>query len=71
MHWAPGVGSGSILVSLTPVFLPRKCRGQRSLEGSSLWSQKQLETAEQLTTHTSIHTGQRKGCLGNAKCSLC
>ena len=35
----------------TPVFLPGKSHGQRSLEGCSPWGQKESDTTEQLT-HT-------------------
>ena len=33
----------------TPVFLPGEFHGQRSLEGYSSWSCKELDTTEQLT----------------------
>ena len=36
----------------TPVFLPRKSCGQRSLEGYSPWGHKELDMTEQLGTHT-------------------
>ena len=36
----------------TPVFLPRESYGQRSLVGCSLWGHKELDTTEQLSTHT-------------------
>ena len=35
----------------TPVFLPGKFYGQRSLAGYSLWDHKQLDMTEQLSTH--------------------
>ena len=35
----------------TPIFLPEKCRGQRSLVGYSLWGHKELDATE----HTQIH----------------
>ena len=35
----------------TPVFLPRKFHGQRSLEGYGPWDPKQSDTTERLT-HT-------------------
>ena len=35
----------------TPVFLPGKSHGQRSLEGYSPWVLKELETTKQLSTH--------------------
>ena len=37
----------------TPVFLPGKSHGQRSLEGCSPWGRKGLDTTERLT-HTEI-----------------
>ena len=36
----------------TPVLLPGKSLGQRSLAGSSPWGCKELDTTEQLSTHT-------------------
>ena len=36
----------------TPVFLPRKFLGQRSLVGYSPWGRKDLDTTEWLSTHT-------------------
>ena len=36
----------------TPVFLPGKFHGQRSLVGYSLWSCKELDTTEHIHTHT-------------------
>ena len=36
-------------VATTPVFLPGKSHGQRSLEGYSPWGRKGLDTTEQLT----------------------
>ena len=35
----------------TPVFLPGKFHGQRSLAGYSLWNHKELDMTEQLSTH--------------------
>ena len=35
----------------TPVFLPEKFHGQRSLAGYSPWGPKDLDTAERLITH--------------------
>ena len=40
---------------LSPVFLPRKSRGQRSLAVPSLCGHKESDTAEQ-PTHTQTHT---------------
>jgi len=39
---------------LTPVFLPGKFHGQRSLAGYSPWGLNELDTNEWLTTHTHI-----------------
>ena len=35
---------------LTPVFLPRKSHGQRSLEGYGPWGRKELHMTSQLNT---------------------
>ena len=43
----------------TPVFLPGEFYGQRNLVGYSPWCHKELDTTEQLTTHT--HT---RICMG-------
>ena len=41
----------------TPVFMPRKSHGQRSLVGYSPWGHKELDTTNRLThTHTHTHT---------------
>ena len=40
----------------TPVFLPGKTHGQRSLAGYSPWGCKDLDMIEQLNTHTHTHT---------------
>ena len=40
----------------TPVFLPGKFHGQRSLVGYSPWDQKELDTTEHTHTHTYTHT---------------
>ena len=37
---------------LTPVFLPGKFHGQRSLAGCILWGCKELDTTDQLSSHT-------------------
>ena len=36
----------------TPVLLPRKFQGQRSLGGYSPWNRKESDTTEQLHSHT-------------------
>ena len=36
----------------TPVFLPGKSHGQRSLAGYSLWGRKELDTTERLSDFT-------------------
>ena len=38
----------------TPVLLPGKSHGQRSLAGYSPWGQKELDTAEQLRTQAKL-----------------
>ena len=35
----------------TPVFLPGKCHGERSLAGYSPWGHKESDTTKQLNTH--------------------
>ena len=42
----------------TPVFLPGKIQGQRSLAGYSPWGYKELGTTEQLSVHFIAHTGE-------------
>ena len=39
----------------TPVFLPEKSHGQRSLEGYSPWGCKELDTAEHQHEHSNSH----------------
>ena len=39
----------------TPVFLPGKFHGQRSLVGYSPWGPKELEMTEPLSMHAPIH----------------
>ena len=36
----------------TPIFLPGKCHGQRSLAGYSPWGHKESDTTKRLSTHT-------------------
>ena len=40
----------------TPVFLPGKSHGQKSLVGYSPWGCKELDTTEHTHTHTHTHT---------------
>ena len=40
---------------LTPVFLPGKSHGQRSLEGYGPWGRKKLDTTEQQQQHPILH----------------
>ena len=47
----------------TPVFLPGKSYGQRSLASYSPWDCKDLDTAEQLN-HTHTHTQKKKTIFG-------
>ena len=44
---SPGEGNG---IPATPVFLPGKSHGQRSLAGYSPWDLKELDTTEQLSS---------------------
>ena len=43
----------------TPVFLPGKFHGQRSLAGYSPWGHKESDMTKQLSTHTHIYTWWR------------
>ena len=48
----------------TPVFLPGKCHGQRSLVGYSPWGRRESDKTELLTyihTHTQAHTKNLSG----------
>ena len=38
----------------TPVFLPEKSHGQRSLEGCNLWGHKESDMSERLSTHMAL-----------------
>ena len=40
----------------SPVFLPGKFYGQRSLASYSPWGRKESDTTERLSTHTHTHT---------------
>ena len=40
----------------TPVFLPKKSHGQRSLEGYSPWGRRESDMTEHTRTHTHTHT---------------
>ena len=44
----------------TPVFLPGKFHGQRSLAGYSLWGQKELNMTEHTHRHTHTDTQTHK-----------
>ena len=53
---SPGEGNGNPLQdSRTPVLLPRKFHGWRTLVGYSLWDRKESDTTERLFTFTSLH----------------
>ena len=57
----PGVGRSSREGNLpTPVFLPGKFHGQKSLEGYSPWGRKESDI---LSTHTHTHTHTHTICL--------
>ena len=49
-------GSGRRKWQPTPVFLPGKSHGPRSLVGYSPWGRKELDTMEHTHTHTHTHT---------------
>ena len=51
--WTPGLGRfpGGGNGNPTPVFLPGKFHGQRSLVGYSLWGCKESDTTERLSTN--------------------
>ena len=49
----------------TPVFLPGKFHGQRSLEGYSQQGHKELDTTESICTHTYTHTNKNNNLQGN------
>ena len=44
----------------TPVFLPGKFHGQRSLVGNSPWDVKESDMTEQLSAHTRTHTTSKR-----------
>ena len=54
LEWVAISFSNACTWQPTPVFLPGKLRGQRSLVGYSAWDQKELYMTEQLSTHTHI-----------------
>ena len=61
-------------IAPTPVLLPGKSHGQRSLVGCSPWGRKELDTTEQLHFHFSLScTGEGNGnplqcsCLENPR----
>ena len=51
------------MAQLTPVFLPGKSHGQRSLVGYSPWGCKESDTAERAHTHA-LRNGGACGSLG-------
>ena len=52
----PGLGRSSEEGNGTPVFLPGRFHGQRSLASYSPWGRKKLDITERLNTHTHTHT---------------
>ena len=44
-------------MATSPVFLPRKFHGQRSLAVYSPWGHRELDMTEQKNTHTDRHAG--------------
>ena len=59
MHKGSIPGSGKIpwrrKWQPTPVFLPGKSHGQRSLEGHSPWGRKELDMTERLRMHAHMY----------------
>ena len=52
----------------TPVLLPRKSHGWRSLVGCSPWGRQELDTTEQLPFHFSLsYIGEGNSCLENPR----
>ena len=54
---SPGEGNGD-----TPVFLPGKAYGQRSLAGYGPWGHEESETTERLSTHTHTYVYLQNIC---------
>ena len=57
--WVQSLGQEHPLekeMATTPVFLPGKTHGQRSLVGSSPWGRRETDSTEPTYTHTPIHT---------------
>ena len=51
--WVRSLGQKDPLEKeMTPIFLPGKSHGQRSLVGYDLWGHKESDTTEQLSTHS-------------------
>ena len=65
---SPGEGNG---IPATPVFLPGKSHGQRSLAGYSPWGLKELDMTEQPNNNNKRHLGwpltRQPGTHGRAK----
>ena len=59
---SPGGGNGKP----TPVFLPGRPHGQRSLAGCSPWGHKELDRTEQRSTHTK-HTHVKLSVLASCQ----
>ena len=55
----------------TPVFLPGKFHGQKSLVGYSPWSCKESDTDEQLNTHTCLWSFLAKNEVSFSRAGLC
>ena len=61
--WFPSPGQEDPLeeeMATTPVFLPGKSHGQRSLVGYNLWGRKESDTTEQLHIHFILNDFNRK-----------
>ena len=54
----------------TPIFLPGKCHGERSLAGYNPWDHKDSDITERARAHTHTHTHTRGDLLEEFKLSL-
>ena len=54
----------------TPVFLPGKSHGQRSLAGYSSWRHKELDMTEHVHVHTHVYTQTHKAPEQSLECGV-
>ena len=59
------------LLQPTPVFLPWKSRGQRSLVGYSPWGRRESDMTEQLSVHAVLSRGFKMPALGLSPFTVC